>query len=218
MAGAGRRFPTVSGLRVEWDSRRPPGSRVLSIQLELSGVHSSNASDSSLNLTTWRDLKRQKGGEKYRVVTRDYLAQGHDGFESFKDYPLLIDDETGLMMSTLVRRYLLGSQYIHTLQQMEDIPPTIEPYLSRRTDTIIRTARERWKHAAAKVLHAHRRHIKDALHVANHEHMSRVDCYDGQAARSGTTPNCQADNNLITIHPVVDGRLRDRARQDERGD
>lgn len=45
----------------------------------------------------------------YKVVTRQYMADGHDGFEALKDKKFLVDDENGQMMSTLVRRYLMGA-------------------------------------------------------------------------------------------------------------
>lgn len=58
---------------------------MLSIQLEASEQRPHVPGDATPHpAAQWRDLKREKGGEKYRVVTREYLAQGHDGFESFK--------------------------------------------------------------------------------------------------------------------------------------
>jgi len=54
-------------------------------------------------------VKREKEGRKYVIVTREYMAQGHDGFLSLKDGKYLIDDEVGQMYSTLIRKYLLVS-------------------------------------------------------------------------------------------------------------
>ena len=36
------------------------------------------------------------------------MAEGHDGFVALKGQKFLVDDESGQMMSTLVRKYLLG--------------------------------------------------------------------------------------------------------------
>ena len=36
------------------------------------------------------------------------MAQGHDGFTSLPGHRYLIDDEEGQLMSTIVRKYLLG--------------------------------------------------------------------------------------------------------------
>jgi len=44
----------------------------------------------------------------YRVVMREYLAGGHDGYVMFKGNKYLIEEEGGQMMSAVVRKYLLG--------------------------------------------------------------------------------------------------------------
>lgn len=127
------RFPIISGFRAVWDSRRPPGQRVLGVWLtkEPSGsttntpLHSgsttpaassmsnllqtiSGSSDSAPFLTDVEEVKREKGEKKYAIVTREYMAQGHDGFLPLKGSKYLVDDESGQMMSTIVRKYLLG--------------------------------------------------------------------------------------------------------------
>jgi len=52
----------------------------------------------------------QRGNEvrKYKIVTREYMADGHDGYFAFKGKKRLIDHESGNLMSTIVRKYLLG--------------------------------------------------------------------------------------------------------------
>ena len=96
-----------------WDSRRPPGQRILSIYLDTELADSSTQSDSGQVTPQeysglYEEVKREKGGRKYKVVTREYMAQGHDGFVALKDGKYLIDNESGQMMSTIVRKYLLG--------------------------------------------------------------------------------------------------------------
>lgn len=121
------RFPIVSGFRISWDSRRPPGQRVLGVWLvqEPSGSTTSTPAQSGTatpsgtttplhsgletpQLVDIEEIKREKDGKKYRIVTREYMAQGHDGFDALKGHPYLVDDESGQMMSTIVRKYLLG--------------------------------------------------------------------------------------------------------------
>lgn len=63
------------------------------------------------------EVKREKGGRMYKVVTREYLASGHDGYDMLKGNRYLIEDEGGQMMSTVVRKYLLGKS------MMELLPP-----------------------------------------------------------------------------------------------
>ena len=116
------RFPVVSGFRVVWDSRRPPGQRVLSVHLdpEISEsttdtpAHAPGAATPTqssvveISHDLVDEVKREKGGRMYKVVTREYIAGGHDGYDVLKGSRYLIDAEGGQMMSTIVRRYLLG--------------------------------------------------------------------------------------------------------------
>jgi len=53
-------------------------------------------------------IKREIGTRKYKIMTREYMAQGHDGFEPLTRGKPLVDDECGSMLSTIVRQYLLG--------------------------------------------------------------------------------------------------------------
>ena len=91
-------------------------------------------------------------------------------------------------------------------------------------------ALENWKKAASLVSHRLRstRHYRDHIHITNKEHMSSVDCFDGALARKagqdidGTEDDGQGEveeedmnvtkKNLLVVHPVVDGRLKDEAR------
>lgn len=55
-------------------------------------------------------VSKEPGGKKYVIVTREYMAAGHDGYEPLKgsEYVGGVDDEHGLLMSAIVRKYLLG--------------------------------------------------------------------------------------------------------------
>lgn len=109
-----RRFPVISGFSVEWDSRRAPGQRVLGIWLQVipddSDTGSVHSDDSTVSLPHFdlEKIEREKEGKKYKIVTREYMAAGHDGFHALTGQTYLIDDETGQLMSSLVRKYLLG--------------------------------------------------------------------------------------------------------------
>ena len=54
-------------------------------------------------------IERVAGGRKYKIVTREYMAQGHDGFSMLTKGHLLIDHGCGTIMSSIVRKYMLGS-------------------------------------------------------------------------------------------------------------
>lgn len=75
-----RRFPVISGFRVEWDSRKPPGRRVLSVRLQeevpdgesIAGSEPGTPSGAATpaKLVDGEPVKREKGGKKYKIVTR----------------------------------------------------------------------------------------------------------------------------------------------------
>jgi 5'-nucleotidase len=105
-----RRFPIVSGLRVEWDSRRPKGERVLSVTLIEGSQETSQNGDQKEAEVKESSISRE-GGRLYNIVTRLYMAQGFDGYEAFKDCKFLVDEENGRIMSDLVRHFLLGKDH-----------------------------------------------------------------------------------------------------------
>jgi 5'-nucleotidase len=103
------RFPVISGFRISWDSRRPAGERVLGVWL-LNEVTDDEtmAGDLTQGYRDKEEIKRVEGGRKFKILTREYMAQGHDGFLPFEGQKYLIDDESGQLMSSIVRKYLLG--------------------------------------------------------------------------------------------------------------
>jgi len=57
-------------------------------------------------------IERVEHGRKYKIVTREYLAQGHDGYEALMRGKWLVDHECGSTFSSIIRKYLLGmAQY-----------------------------------------------------------------------------------------------------------
>jgi 5'-nucleotidase len=71
-----------------------------------------------------------------------------------------------------------------------------------------------WQHAAAVALQLRSyAHYKDQINVSAREHMSEVDCFDGGKARKGSIGEVKQEvSDLITIHPRIDGRLKDEGR------
>ncbi|KZT11516.1 Metallo-dependent phosphatase [Laetiporus sulphureus 93-53] len=163
------RFPVISGFRVSWDSRRLPGERVLGVWLlqELSGSASTSASptptpSATSSMTSLQSIQstasgaaspaymlvdgepipRSKKGRKYRMVTREYMAEGYDGFEALKGQKYLVDDESGQLMSALVRKYLLGCRYVNRMSRLS-ISDEAEPQPTLHPDTQNIIMRER---------------------------------------------------------------------------
>lgn len=92
------RFPAFSGFRVEWDSSKAPGKRVLGLWL-LSDVSGFDK----------EEIRREEGGRKYKIVTREYLAQGHDGYEPLTRGKRLTNHEHESSFSSVVKSYLIGT-------------------------------------------------------------------------------------------------------------
>ena len=78
-------FPQVSGLTIEADPSRPPGSRVLSIKVGNAPL----------------DENRM-----YRVATNDFLARGGDGYTMFRDATPVLPAADLPLLSTDVMDYI----------------------------------------------------------------------------------------------------------------
>ncbi|KAG6820781.1 hypothetical protein H0H93_011546 [Arthromyces matolae] len=221
------RFPVISGFRVSWDSRRSPGSRVLGVwtilQKDKSVVSSAEISGASTPKLIDGDQIRRDSGRKYKIVTREYMAQGHDGFLALKGKPYLVDDESGQLLSSIVRKYLLGSQFVNMMVEavsksslVHSLQPRTESTISQqafsRKDQEHEIASEHWRKAKKLAIRWSRSHYKDQLAVCSMEHMSQVDAFDGGNIRKGLKQTKKAsaydENHLLTLHPEIDGRLK----------
>lgn len=118
------RFPVISGMRVSWDSRKESGQRILGIWLTKEvedSIHDGQPGYATPRLVDSEPIPRTKGGRQYKVVTREYMAQGHDGFSALQGRKYLVDDESGQPMSTVVRKYLLGKCVFSSVRQIDAI-------------------------------------------------------------------------------------------------
>lgn len=123
-----------------------------------------------------------------------------------------------------------GSLYVHRMARSMDSSGT--GTLNSNTLRIISRERGRqaqhrpslatlhWRLVVSKVLHNTRvgKHYADHISVTEREHMSPVDCFDGAAMRGEQTQEGKKgegqenESDLLTIHPEVDGRLKDKGR------
>lgn len=87
------RFPQVSGIVFTFDPAKPEGSRCSDVFIKGSPV----------------DLE-----EEYKLVTRDYMVRGKDGFTSLTleeeggPAKSLVGDETGMLISMILRQYFMS--------------------------------------------------------------------------------------------------------------
>ncbi|KAJ7043265.1 Metallo-dependent phosphatase-like protein [Mycena alexandri] len=226
------RFPVISGFRVSWDSRRKPGERVLGVCLLNEIEDSETGHDAASGPSTPRLVDGapiERTAEKtYKIVTRSYMAEGHDGFIALQRGTPLIDDEGGQIMSAIVRKYLMGSQFVNVMSRLtaDDVAHLHSTTKSAIVREKARQKREQhrtkatsqWKHAAHLALRwtRSRTHYQEHLNVCSLESMHSVDAVDGEKMRSGqesteSEPKGKVDD-LLTISPAVDGRLKDEGR------
>ncbi|CDZ97729.1 5' nucleotidase [Phaffia rhodozyma] len=240
------RFPVIAGLRIVWDSSLPPLSRVKSIHLV---THPKNKSrptspgkDSLKILVKPREdgvgieinapkpdeceveVKREKGGQMYKVVTRDYMAQGYDGFEAMKDSAYTsMDDENGQVMSTLIRQYLLGATFLMRRKRLNDYivhSESEEPTKSSNTKDSSGEGSQA-KSTQSREISTSWKAIRDAFLAARNEHMSSVDAVGGEALRktkriphppphtsSSTIDSASAKNKVDQNRVDVNGQPR----------
>ncbi|PIA14267.1 Metallo-dependent phosphatase, partial [Coemansia reversa NRRL 1564] len=90
------RFPQVSGIRFEFDPQRAPGDPESDYGDE---------ENEELDMNTY-----------YNVATRDYMYQGHDGYEALNEGELIVDEENGITFSNLYRRYFYGLAVCNALR------------------------------------------------------------------------------------------------------
>lgn len=110
----------ISGFRVSWDSRRSPGQRVLGVWLQEDQPDDAStvSTDSGFSTPAPKDgeaISRDDNKPIYKILTREYMAQGHDGFTPLKGNNYLIDDESGQITSAIVRKYLLGHSVVNSV-------------------------------------------------------------------------------------------------------
>lgn len=71
----------------------------------------------------------------------------------------------------------------------------------------------RWKRGADLAIRWSKAHFQDQLNVSGTEHMSAVDPCDGAQVRKGIASDGivdeAPDEDLLVIHPEIDGRLKD---------
>lgn len=86
---------------------------------------------------------------------------------------------------------------------------------ARQTRSNKPSTADKWRLAASLAVRWSRAHYNDTIGIAEREHMSPVDCFDGKSMRCGARAfeNIDDDSDLLAIHPIIDGRLHDEGRE-----
>jgi 5'-nucleotidase len=122
--------------------------------------------------------------------------------------------------------FALGAQFVNNQARTDESHPNIHPdaqvIITRekakqnKFQNHKSHAADRWKRAGTLIMHLSRatRHYRDQISITHKEDMSSVDCFDGARLRAGGSPvqdgakSNEQDEDMITIHPIVDGRLK----------
>lgn len=80
------RFLQVSGIRLEFDPSKAPGSRIIEETVRVAGEP--------------LDLERV-----YTVATADYLMFGKEGYDDIKKAKVLIDEENGVQLKQIIHKF-----------------------------------------------------------------------------------------------------------------
>lgn len=115
-----------------------------------------------------------------------------------------------------------GSQFVHKILRLQQYDREFSSKSTRgnidalendnaiRNDSPSASAVHLWKHAANLVHRARSQiHYRNHLKIANSEHMSSVDAFDGANARKGKQCAEKTIDHLdmIVVTPSIDGRL-----------
>jgi hypothetical protein len=170
-------------------------------------------------------IERVAGSRKYKIVTREYMAQGHDGFSMLTKGQLLIDHESGAIMSSIVRKYMLGSQFVNKIIRLKEqraihqertraAIDLQEQKLKEEFKPALSAAARRWERAMSLVRQAVR--YRDHMAICTSEHMTTVDAFDGHNTRKGrscTMFSLETNPDLLVVSPAIDGRLKDEGKE-----
>lgn len=80
------RFPQVAGLMFGFNPQHSPGHRVEKKHVHIGG-------------------KALELDEKYRLVTKSYMMAGKDGYDVLKDCKVLVDEEDGPLLTTIIQNH-----------------------------------------------------------------------------------------------------------------
>jgi 5'-nucleotidase len=94
------RFPCIAGFSFTFDSTKPSGHRVVSVTFKNEPV---------------------KDDQIFTCAAKLYMVEGHDGYETLVECrPLIIDEENGQMLSTVLLNYFRELNIVRAITATED--------------------------------------------------------------------------------------------------
>jgi len=102
------RFPQVSGLRFVFDPSRKPGSRVRSVHLTSSAVSGGQLTPLDLDA-------------RYSLATKTYLQHGCDGYDCLREHRVLVEEENGKLLPTIVRQHFTKLNVLNGFRRLDNL-------------------------------------------------------------------------------------------------
>jgi hypothetical protein len=123
------RFPIVSGVRFEFRSTAPPGSRVVRETVTVDGA--------PLDFT-----------REYSVATKTYMAMGKDGYTCFQKGRIIVGDTEASILPNIIRNRFLMMQVVEKFKT----PATATQKAKELVCNIVKLRRRRKQKTAACVV------------------------------------------------------------------
>ncbi|CAG8484242.1 16332_t:CDS:2 [Racocetra persica] len=209
------RFPVVSGLKVEYNRNAEPGDRLRNVwftERQSSIADDEEDENISEDPGPHRIIGKLDMQKTYTVCTRAYLASGNDGYKAFAEptTKYLVDDENGIILSTLIRRYFIGLYYINAIKYNMNF--------KERTNEAVLKAANSWKKLAetkrekSAYGNVSRKRISNALSLSMGEYV-KIEDEDNDVISTSTsaveTIPKKADfvRDWVTVAPMIEGRI-----------
>jgi 2',3'-cyclic-nucleotide 2'-phosphodiesterase (5'-nucleotidase family) len=230
------RFPQLAGLRIEWNPSAEPGSRLRKVHmvihtkqgvsacLESGGRSSSPFNYEPVPLRPNQDRYKLENmvpldlEKDYWLATRAYMADGYDGFHSLKvgAKNVLIDDEQGLIVSTLYRKFFLGLKYVNALQDTL----TQKHHHDEKVQAIVASVAHKWRKKASSRPESPERPETKALRHCTTAAIRKAfsgsirghpECIKSESDDEDDEHHPTSDSHWVrrwaSIAPTVDGRI-----------
>ncbi len=210
------RFPIVSGLKIEYNPKAEPGSRLRNVwfterrqptPMEENGVD--NDDDGSEGPGPYDIIGKLDFQKTYTVCTRNYMSSGYDGFTALAqpNTQFVIDDENGILLSTLIRRYFIGLYYIGVMKFNMSCEAKTKEAVLKAAATWKKLAETKREKTACKNIS--KRNIQDAF-LSSGETIK----VQGEDNDSSDTIDYEIDSknndfikNWVTVAPMIEDRI-----------
>ncbi|KAI9208305.1 Metallo-dependent phosphatase-like protein [Polychytrium aggregatum] len=178
------RFPQISGLKIEYDSSKPPHHRITNVDVVKAGPESSY-------------LEKLDLEKEYTFATRSYLADGRDGFDCLRKARVIVDKEQGLLISTIIRRFFIGIRVVNRFR-----------VFCGENKVLARDAFTKWRRLVKDSLKS-----KDGIHhhLSTHSLHNLHKKKSTAAKEAEGVLSEDEDDELPEIEPMVENRIVDLA-------